>query len=103
MKEFKGTKGEWLIDDEWIAHETKQYAICKVYGNHPAVNITKEEYESNIKAISSVPEMIEALKGVVNSKVLFKEETSEEFNIELQAVHEMIRKAESALNKALGE
>lgn len=63
--EFKGTKGNWSIDDIGISNGMapsvlvdKVNTICTVYGEN------QEASEANAKLIASAPELLEALQMV---------------------------------------
>tara|TARA_R110000851_G_scaffold12260_1_gene42763 strand:- start:1 stop:363 length:363 start_codon:yes stop_codon:yes gene_type:complete len=91
MKEFKGTKGEWRIqeqfdspnlivdeenDTEWHALSSYVFGNDKIIGEtrygtsvnggYPSVNILSE-MRANAKLIAAAPELLKALKSCVMS------------------------------------
>lgn len=86
MKEFKGTKGEWVVhnpDKGVITISTKEAYICDV-DDH-------EEGKENARLIAAAPDLLEALKKLLHFA---------QFGVVSQ---EEIEVAEQAIKKALGE
>ena len=102
MKEFKGTKGEWRIqeqfdspnlikdeenDTEWHALSSYVFGNDKIIGEtrygtsvnggYPSVNILSE-MRANAKLIASAPELLEALLEI--KKILKKEWPKQEWD-----------------------
>ena len=96
-KEFKGTKGEWLIEDYSgqgsvidvfvDVNECEDKQICQVYSLDEMCykEFQNEEHKANAQLISSAPELLEALQDLLKNG--FSIRTTE--------------KAEKAINKAL--
>ena len=65
MSKFKGTKEKWTISKSvgFIADEKENFAIVKVFCNR---HISEEEQHFNLKLIAHAPELLEALKDLLN-------------------------------------
>lgn len=106
MKEFKGTKGEWLINTCRTYSQVNQgdKRICLVMPKDK----TYEEMEHNARLICAAPEMLEVLQGILRLKDIMLppdpvDGVSEEYMEEYRAIATAFSKAESVVNKALGD
>ena len=76
MSEFKGTKGEWTVDLFLYTKdcgyipiqstEKNRHWIAEVKGRHVNPNITQEEMMANAQLVAAAPDMLEALKSIVD-------------------------------------
>lgn len=89
MKEFKGTKGPWIWDDEGLGSST-----VLVFGkNYPAEMTSKE----NKALIAAAPDLLEELQLTLGA---LREIC---FTCGAARPESTIRRAEAAIAKALGE
>ena len=86
MKDFKGTKGEWLRNGSFVEAKNGLTITRAYYG----VAETQEEVEANAQLIASAPELLKALQTCLRR---IKNESHEPF---------AIIEAENAINKAIG-
>jgi hypothetical protein len=110
MKEFKGTKGEWKLIKNGVEGQfsppRKKFLINAIrrslinYVETIASITTKidsEESESNAKLIAAAPDLLEALQEMLTNFPLSIPDNLNEIQQD-----EAIKKAEQAINKALG-
>lgn len=81
--EFKGTKGEWVVDRHPEIDSSKR----AVYRISTEETPTKEQLKANAQLIAAAPEMLKALQLILSNS----------------NDHAMIRVASKAINKALGK
>jgi len=68
--EFKGTKGKWTIKGDNNVKVFEKLIAC-AYGFDVEKEYTyTDETKANVLLISKAPEMLEMLKGILNSKQL---------------------------------
>lgn len=111
MKEFKGTPGPWHYcadEPDWVTDSNDNIAVARV----TRCNADAEAQHANAKLIAAAPELLEALHGMIQAhkSMLF---AGYERIIELGGSCDSpeamissnpdIRKAQAAINKALGE
>jgi len=86
MSEFKGTKGNWIINETGyqILNENKD-PLCDVWN----FNKPTEEYNANAKLIACAPELLEMLKNLL-SMYINTDKPSIRITLEAQ---ELIKKA----------
>lgn len=94
MKEFTGTKGQWLIDDEeengvFIKTESGDGAICRVYTNNRVIKGL--EGNENAKLIAASPDLLQAAIDFVNKVDKGRARSTDSYN-----------KFKAAIRKALG-
>ena len=62
MGEFKGTKGEWTICDNWSYDvDCEGWTIVQSIAHNNKPNATKEEAKANAQLIAAAPDLLEAL------------------------------------------
>lgn len=113
MKEFKGTKQEWLIDGKTVyaIHDSvlggkmskANRFYCTMYPDHHSKNAISE-VQYNMNLIKAAPDLLKALQGIVSDfemdyvmsdgKIVGNPDTSLRVNYEI---------AKKAINKALGD
>lgn len=111
MKEFKGTKGDWVVDfsddfnsDDALITSTYRVGmieIAKVQGAHPDSGFDDEfrlEQEANSKLISAAPCLLSAIQHLVEA---YDSEDGKQWTT--SSKKEAIAKARAAIDKALGE
>lgn len=97
MEEFKGTKGEWYIENKKGINEFGSFGtdISSFYQRQFitiwGVNDKDEESESNAKLISAAPELLKALQMFVD----FVDKQKPEYE------SSMVKLAKQAIQKAL--
>jgi len=98
MKTFKGTKGEWKMDDDYLTtNELLENNVCPIATIHSMLDGKNNEQKlieskANIKLIASAPELLEALINIVNQ---IENEHVSEF------MDEFSEQAKKAINEAL--
>ena len=94
MKEFKGTQGKWEV----VAGDDNAPDVISDIGVEiaftPTYNGDKAEQLCNAKLIASSPELLEALQKMLSKA--YKQNWND-------AYPEVIKSAQNAINKALGE
>ena len=92
MKEFKGTSGRWNINKWGQIVDENNKAI--VFTGLTLAMKDNEETKANAKLIAAAPELLEALKNMVNvAKGLKWEEATTGRQIILQDAEQAIKKA----------
>lgn len=66
MKEFKGTKGEWVATGDGI-HSTDTNVLGNIVCGSPSIYYSSMEYwEANAKIIVAAPDMLKILFNIYN-------------------------------------
>lgn len=93
MEEFKGTKGEWLVDGIDVISRETGFAICQVYDGLDThiSEMNMEVVNANAQLMATAPELLEALQKVV-----------EIHRTGLHLSDALIKYVYPAINKALG-
>ena len=93
MEEFRGTKGEWLVEDIDVISSETGMAICQVYDglDTHVSEMDIEVVNSNARLIAAVPELLKALQKII-----------EFHKAGLHLSDPLIKYAYPAINKALG-
>lgn len=99
MKQFKGTPGPWfaqsngmvLSGEYYVDNRPHKYLICE-----PSLD---SRYMENAKLIAAAPELLEALRWIINNSDPFSA-LEMHHNVDVVALYE---NAVNAINKALGE
>lgn len=93
MKEFKGTKQEWVRDGRMVYAledgENRFYA-----GFSPGRNCLKGEAEANAQLAMAAPDLLEALQAMLSKA--YKQNWNDQYPDE-------VSKAQAAISKALGD
>lgn len=105
MKEFKGTPGPWRVSEKRgdlidIRHNNNGIGAISLNLAHVVARQSwLKEAEANAKLIAAAPELLEALQELISGY-----EDREKSGMFDMLVHgDLIEKANSAINKALGE
>lgn len=95
MKEFKGTKLEWVRDGKMVyALEDGENRFYAAF--YPGRNCRKGESEANAQLAMAAPDLLEALQ-------LAEKAMAEGRNVTYPEWYGVINKARAAISKALGE
>ncbi|HHA1718956.1 TPA: hypothetical protein ACOEGC_004654 [Enterobacter kobei] len=98
MKEFKGTKQEWVRDGRMVyalhGDENRFYAAF-----YPGKCCSPDEALANAKLASAAPDLLEALQNMIGAfdNPIVRRKLPSDFN------SEAIQSARAAISKALGE
>lgn len=99
--EFKGTSGNWYIDQE-ESHRMRNSVWCNVISTKKTIGLADvygddEEAKANAQLIASAPELLEALKELLNEdrvKIAMKESG------ENSIFNDKVKQAKQAIEKA---
>lgn len=97
MKQFKGTPGEWYVDDpagEWVVDNNKNVAVAKV----TRYMCDADCQRSNARLIAAAPELLEALQEIMIKFGHVGDASTWSISESVEGV-----KARAAIAKALGE
>lgn len=97
MAEFKGTKGEWELLDDWskgidnhtiiVYSDYSEKSICEI-------ELINSESNANAKLIAAAPELLEALdKAIDFLKQTTEYEVMAKFRFKVKEFEEVIKKA----------
>jgi len=95
MREFKGTKGKWLLGDEKYYNGNKAFEIW--YGNDGECIAEVVHDIEDAKLISCAPEMLEMLNKINDfiDKNRYKNYMVELLRREVSGIEQLIKKATS--------
>ena len=88
MKEFKGTKGEWIVVRR--GQGACEVKIGRIPNHFIARGCNHEESEANAKLIAAAKDLLEALQGLLDVD-----------EIDVHSVFKAQSNAQQAINKAL--
>lgn len=98
MKEFKGTKQEWVRDGRMVYAledgENRFYA-----GFAPGRNCLKGEAEANAQLAMTAPDLLEALQDMLSGWKYIREQHGDLYGVGWDRAQD---KAQEAISKALG-
>lgn len=102
--EFKGTKGEWMVNENAIICNKINIAVIllKNFALNADGTMSKDkEMEANAKLIAAAPDLLEALEpfSAFPDEDFIEEESEEFFTLTVQVKH--IIAAKQAIKKAL--
>ena len=95
MKEFRGTKGEWLVDDIDVISRETGFAICQVYDGLDThiSEMDMEVVNANARLMATAPELLEALQAMLE-RFDYKEQSIYSFAAkEIDVAKVVIKKA----------
>ena len=95
MKEFRGTKGEWLVDDIDVISRETGFAICQVYDGLDThiSEMDMEVVNANARLMATAPELLEALQAMLE-RFDYKEQSIYSFAAEeIDVAKAVIKKA----------
>lgn len=95
MKEFKGTPGPWVVDEREYVIDKEGKCVAAFGGI-----IADHEDEANATICAAAPDLLQALVDIVTSTTAFH--SALEVEHDCDGV-ELIKRAQAAINKALGE
>ena len=105
MKEFRGTKGEWVrinTSNRVMIHVGEHKAICDVWGSSVS-SVNHKEMIANAKLIAAAPELLEALQNCLETFKILDDtiESISDHQTYFNATRNSMEVAKNAINKAL--
>jgi len=99
MKEFKGTKLEWVRDGKMVyALEDGENRFYAAF--YPGRNCLKGESEANAQLAMAAPDLLEALQDLLSGWKYIRAQHGDLYGVGWDRAQD---KAQAAISKALGE